>query len=233
MSDQPYRRPEPVPYASQIAVLPFAAAVDGYLREKSEVPGLRVTLHRTMSQKGHGYLQQICPYLTGGGIDAGGTAGRIFPVNEGIMGEAYRSGCIWRTKKFATVEHVRAELRRSMPAAGDPRKAEEVALSYLAIPFLGPPEGVVLILYADCNQLNFFADDDRVARVAAMCRGLCRLFDSLQKEPFPNLRNFPLQRGHPTLGNRTSYENLHESLDTVEPPELKEVRSFNYEAAAA
>ena len=58
----PYGNPEPVPPASQLAVLPFLAAVDGYLREDGEVPGLRITVHRAMSREGHGYLQQVCAY---------------------------------------------------------------------------------------------------------------------------------------------------------------------------
>ena len=41
-----YPNPEPVPAALQLAVLPFLAAVDGFLRAEAKEPGLRITLHR-------------------------------------------------------------------------------------------------------------------------------------------------------------------------------------------
>ena len=63
----PYGNPEPVPPASQLAVLPFLAAVDGYLREDEDVPDLRITVHRAMSREGRGYLQQVCAYRAGRG----------------------------------------------------------------------------------------------------------------------------------------------------------------------
>ncbi len=65
-----------------------------------------------------------------------------------------------------------------------------------------------MILYADCNELNFFADNDRIRRVTAMCRGFCRLFDWLQKEPVPNLQNFPLLKGQPITEQPTVYPEL-------------------------
>lgn len=233
MMENPYTNPEPVPPASQLAVLPFVAAVDGFLKDEANVPGLRITIHRTMSRAGHGYLQQVCAYLGGDGVDWRGKVGRTFPVNEGIIGAAYDDGRIWRTKSYPDLDKLRHDLQRSMHLVGDERSLDDVAVSYLAIPFLGPQKQVVLILYADCNQLNFFADDDRVKHVAAMCRGFCRLFDWLQKEPFPNLRNFPLQKGQPITGQRDVYPVIQESLDSIPLPRFSEVPSFNYEAAVA
>lgn len=233
MPDKPYHRPEPVPQASQLTVLPFVAAVSGLLEQEQSVPGLRITVHRAMVRGGDGYLQQLCPYLPDGLDEARNTAGRIFPVNEGIMGRSFKDGQIWRTKHFDTPESLRAQMKVSMPSAGDDRSLEEVAISYLAVPFVGPGREVVLILYADCREFNFFADERHVHSVVAMCRGFCRLLDSLQKEPFPNVRNFPLQKGRPVKGVRTMYEGVHEPLEIVDPPRFKELRSFNYEAAAA
>jgi hypothetical protein len=233
MVDLVYMNPEPVPPASQLAVLPFLAAIDGFLRENGDVPGLRTTIHRTMSREGDRYLQQVCAYVSGDGAEWRGKVGRTFPVNEGVIGAAFGDGRIWRTKAYSTLEALRTDLRAAMPAAGDPREPEDVAVAYLAIPFLGPQQEVVLILYADCHQLNFFADDDRVRRVTAMCKGFCRLFDWLQRDPFPNLRNFPLQKGEPVTGFRTVYASIQEPVPTIEPPQFKEVLSFNYEAAVA
>ncbi|RWB24823.1 MAG: hypothetical protein EOQ41_25705 [Mesorhizobium sp.] len=227
MAENLYTHPEPVPPASQLAVLPFLAAVDGYLREDGNVPGLRITMHRAVSREGDGYLQQVCAYLQESGVNARGTVGRFFPVNDRIIGAAYGSGQIWRTHHYDSVEALHSDLRKT--EKGDLSK---IPLSYLAIPFLGPQDQVVLILYADCNQLNFFVDEERVTRLVAMSKGLCRLFDSLQKEPFPALRNFPLQKGDPISGEAGLYD-IHEPLPTLAAPKFAEVFSFNYEAAVA
>lgn len=234
MERKQYLNPEPVPPASQLAVLPFLAAVDGFLRDGVNAPGLRITIHRTMSREDKSYLQQVCAYLQEGEVNWRGKVGRTFPVDEGIIGAAFENGRIWRTKSYPNSETFLPDLMRSMMESGDRRKPEEVAVSYLAVPFLGPKEQVVLILYAECNELNFFADDERIQTVVAMSRGFCRLFDSLQKDPFSNLRNFPLQKGEPIAGSdHTVYKIIQESLEIIEPPRFNEVPSFNYEASAA
>lgn len=234
MTNEPYNNPEPVPSASQLAVLPFVAAIDGFLRDKGDVPGLRITIHRMMSREGDGYLQQVCAYLPAGDVPKWrGEVGRIFPVTQGIIGAAFENGRIWRTRRYNTHKELQDDLRESMRTTGDNRNPEEVAVSYLAIPFLGSEDQVVLVLYTECDKLNFFADDNLVRHVTAMCRGFCCLFDWLQKEPFPNLRNFPLQKGEPITRAPTVYRKIQESLDSIEPPRFKEVPSFNYEAAAA
>lgn len=161
----PYGNPEPVPPASQLAVLPFLAAVDGYLREDEDVPDLRITVHRAMSCEGRGYLQQVCAYLRQDGGDWRGKVGRTFAVDTGIIGAAYESGKLWRTKRFKDVRALHAALKK------DNVSSDTVAQSWLAVPFLGPQDQVVLILYADCNKLNFFANDGRVRRIVAMSKG--------------------------------------------------------------
>jgi hypothetical protein len=233
MANNIYRNPEPVPPASQLAVLPFLAAIAGFLTEAGDVPGLRITMHRAMTREGDGYLQQVCGYVNNDGADWRGKVGRTFPVNEGIMGAAYGNGRIWRTKSFASANELVAHIAKDVKKTGDHRDPTAVELSYLAVPLLGPLGQPVLILYAACKELNFFADNDRIRRIAAMCNGFCRLFDWLQRDPFPNLRNFPLQKGQPVSGDRTVYESIQESVETVEPPRFKEVPSFNYEAAVA
>ncbi len=222
----PYGNPEPVPPASQLAVLPFLAAVDGYLREDGEVPGLRITVHRAMSREGQGYLQQVCAYLREGGGQWQGKVGRFFAVDTGIIGAAYRTRKVWRTKPFRDINGFKCALTKECISS------EEVAQSWLAVPFLGPQDQVVLILYADCMQLNFFADDARTRRVVAMSKGFCRLLDWLQRDPFENLRNFPLEEGEPVHGAGGLY-GCQESIDSIDLPRLTEVPSFNYEAAAA
>jgi hypothetical protein len=222
----PYGNPEPVPPASQLAVLPFLAAVNGYLSEDKDVPDLRITVHRAMSREGRGYLQQVCAYLRQDGGDWRGKVGRTFAVDTGIIGAAYESGKVWRTKRFKDVRALHAALKK------DNVSLDTVAQSWLAVPFLGPQDQVVLILYADCNKLNFFADDGRVRRIVAMSKGFCRLLDWLQKDPFENLRNFPLERGEPVRGIGGLYS-FQEALPNIGSPRFSLVPSFNYEAAAA
>jgi hypothetical protein len=228
-----YLNPEPVPPASQLAVLPFLAAVDGSLRDGSDVSKLRITAHRAISRQGKGYLQQVCGYLREDGVDRSGV-GRILPVDEGIIGAAFGNGLIWRTKHYDNTVEFQNDKRESMPASGDSRAPAEVGESYLALPFLGPEEQIVLILYADCYTLNFFADDDRIRRLVGMCRGFCRLFDWLHQDSFPHLRNFPLQKGQPVIGSdRTVYKKIQECIDFIESPRFRSISSFNYEASVA
>jgi hypothetical protein len=233
MVNQIYSNAEPVPAASQIAVLPFLAGIDGLLRDDHDVPRLRITIHRVISREGQGYLQQVCGYVTEKGLDWRGKVGRTFVVNEGIMGAAFVKRRIWRTKAFPSIEALRACLREDIRKTGDHRDPETVEVSFLAIPFLGPLHEPVLILYADCDELDFFADNIRVKHVVAMCKGFCRLFDWVQENPFLNVRNFPLQKGEPVTGFPTVYASVQEPLDNIEPPQFNSLLSFNYEAAVA
>jgi hypothetical protein len=149
------------------------------------------------------------------------------------MGAAFASKKIWRTKKFDSLEALRSKLKDDIEQTGDKQTIDDVEVSFLAIPFLGPEGEPVLILYAGCKELNFFASNERVRHVAAMGRGFCRLFDWLQSEPFLNLRNFPLEKGIPVVGAPTVYASVQEKVENVEPPKFQAVLSFNYEAAAA
>lgn len=233
MPNQKIENPEPVPAASQLAVIPFLAAVDGFLRATHEVQRLRITMHRAVNREGQLYLQQVCGYVRSEGLEWKGKVGRTYPVSEGIMGAAFKTRQIWRTKRFPTIKQLRASLTNDINETKDGRDPMKVELSFLAIPFLGPQDQPVLILYAGCDKLNFFADDKRVASVAAMGKGFCRLFDDLQREPFLNLRNFPLQRGEPVEGIPTVYGSVQEAFKGIDPPKFKLVSSFNYEAAVA
>jgi len=222
------RNPEPVPPATQLAIMPFLAGVYGWLTLPGEVSRLRVTMHRAMTREGGGYLQQVSGYLPlSDDAKLRREVGRLFPVSEGLIGHVYKDRHIWRTKHSSSDD----ELRKNLIASGE-RDPDGVAKSYLAIPFLGDEEKVVLILYADCWERNFFADDSRVNAVASMCRGLCGMYDSLQKFPFPNLRNFPLPHGEPVAEEPTVYKYVHESL-AIEPPGFESLSSFNYEASVA
>lgn len=214
-----HNHPEPVPPASQMAVLPFLSAVEGLL-SATPVDKLRLTIHRVMNREGQEFLQQVCPYLPLSDTSKA-TGGRTFPVNEGIMGAAYESRKMYRTGYHASDDALQQALK------GEQTNAK----SWLAMPFLGPDNQVVLILFAECNTLNYFADDDRIGQIVAMAKGFCRLHDYLQDSPFANLRNFPLQKGNPNRDGGGAF-GVQEPLDR-ELPKFISLTSFNYEAAAA
>jgi hypothetical protein len=186
-----------------------------------------------MNRDGEQYLQQLCAYIKGNAFDWRKDGGRLFPVDEGLIGAAFENPQVWRTKGgYETLEECQRDLRSAMDRVEDMRSIDEVALSYLAIPFLGPEEQVVLILYADCNELNFFADDVRIGRVVGMCRGLAVLLDSLESSPFPNLQNFELLPGTKVTAGPNAYS-IQETLMSPPPPAFRRVRSFNYEASVS
>jgi hypothetical protein len=124
-------------------------------------------------------------------------------------------------------------MHKDMLKSGDKRDPNNVALAYLALPLLGPNAKPVLILYADCNELDFFASDEKIRSVTAMCNGFCRMVDVLQREAFSNVRNFPLPQGDPVKGKPTLYVSIQEAVPSIEPPRFNIVSSFNFEASVA
>jgi len=185
-----------------------------------------------MSREGDGYIQQICTYL--GSLPYDQTpVGRIFPVDTGIMGRAFDRKLIQRTRRYGDINLLRADLEKDLHDIGNATPVAEMPVSYLAIPLLGPGDEVVLVLYAECNVLNFFADDPRVTLLAAMCGGLCQLFDWLnEQQPFPTLRNYPLEIGKLSRSAPTVFARLQEDA-SLAPPRFSSVTSLNFDASPA
>jgi len=221
--------PEPVPAASQLAVLPFLSAVEGLFIKDSGPSKLRITMHRVMAREGEGYLQQVCAYL-GTGPYGQRPVGRMFSVDTGVMGRAFGTSKVQRTRHYPNLEQLRADLEQDLLETNDHRSVDEVPVAYLSIPFLGPSEKVVLTLYAECDKLNFFAGTERIDQTLAMCNGFCRLFDWLHEEqPFPNVRNFPLEVGKFKHSTPTVFRRLQQDLD-IAVPRFRTVTSLNYDA---
>lgn len=227
--DDAYER---VPSATQLALLPFAAAAWGYLRSHIDDDKLRLTIHRTMVRESLGYFQQACAYM-GPRDQWKRQPGRIFELSSGIVGRAYKEKLIARTKRFDTVEQLKSDLRLDLLDQNSLQTTDDIPLSYLAIPFLGTSNQAVLILYADSWMLNAFADNQIVSDVCNMCVGLCELYDRLQETPFPKLRNFPLAAGTPALDKETVYLRLQEVIKSPAPPQFQRIASFNFEASTA
>ncbi len=223
--------PEPVPPASQLAVLPFASAIEGFLTGQQADIRLRLTVHRIMSREGQRYYQQICKYL---GPESAGSkfdTGRMFPVNFGIMGQAFEDTTVLRTRSYPDQQTLLSDLRADFITTG--RSLDKLAaepLSWLAVPFLGGNNLPVLGLYADCHGFNFFASDSRVKAVIDMCWGFVRLVDDLEKAPFPNLKNFAFEPGVEVKGAKTVYPTIQEYLPELKVPQFQVLDSFNYES---
>jgi hypothetical protein len=224
---------EPVPPASQLAGLLFLAAVEGYLRGASPSAGLRVTMHRAMNREGAIYLQQVCPYLGSVPFVGTGGTGRMFPVTEGIIGAAFAKGRVLRTRQYAQLQELEADILTDMKTTNREGDLSKEARSWLAVPFLGPSREPVLVLFADTREFNFFADDERTNALVRMCWGFCRLVDNLESRPFPNLRNFPFMPGQNVEGMNTFYPTVQEELADLPVPQFERVRSFNFEASIA
>lgn len=222
--------PEPIPGATQLAALPFLAAVDGYLCRETAPEALRLTLHRVMSRNGRGYLQQVVPYL-GTLAYSPVSAGRVLPMTSGIIGRAYKDHQVIRTRKYDSEPSLLSDLKEDMAATGDTRDSAGVAKSYLAIPLLFGDGDVVAILYADTKQFNLFADNQLLLDIMALCDGLCRAFDEIVDVPFPGIRNYRLEQGQPVTDQETVYPKMQEAVDLRPIPRFERLRSFSFDIA--
>lgn len=218
---------EPVPDGSGLLTLPFLSAVAG-LFQSYTTRAYRVTLHRAMTRSGQKYLQQVAPYAEDSGPMTTGE-GRIFPVDLRIMGSAFTSGKVWRTKRYSDPKQFERDLAADMMATNDARPLSAVARSWLAVPFVVPAHGPALVLFAESQEFNFFADDERVGRVIGMCSGFARLLDSLHSNPISAVRNYPLGPAGDMKGNDKAYPTIHEALDSSASPQLNFLKSFNFE----
>jgi hypothetical protein len=224
VSDEPGKNnPEPVPAATQLAALPFLAAIDGYLRGASPSVNVRLTLHRAMTREGNGYLQQICDYLGTDNLVERTGGGRLFPVDVGIVGAACRNAAVMRTKELDSPETLASALEKENPS--DPYA------SWLAVPFLNAKGSPVLVLFASTHRFNYFAEEDRTETIVRMCWGFCRVIEQLSDRPLPSLRNFAFASADPVTGGQGVY-GLQEIVKGAIPPRFERVQSFNFEASA-
>lgn len=227
------RFPEPVPSVTQLAVLPFLAAIDGFLSATAENKPFRVTMHRVMAREQHRYIQQICEYLGQGFEKSDQNAGRLFPQGTGLMGKAVSEKRIFRTKRYDTEDALLEDLRIDLEKTNPTKSIEQSAVSFLAIPLIGSDDETVLILYIDSYRFNHFADDEIVKSCVDMCHGLCRLFDWFsEEEPLEKIRNFLTPEKDFKPGNPTAFENLQEAFD-ADTPKFRVLKSFNYEMTSA
>ncbi|MEP1420531.1 MAG: hypothetical protein ABJK59_02020 [Erythrobacter sp.] len=227
MASSKPKHPEPVPEATQLAVMPFLAAVEGYLIEGNQDCGLRLTVHRLMAREKHRHIQQICTYF--GGAKDERSAGRLFSAQTGLMGLALEKKKICHTKHYDNVNLFEQEIRADRIDAGEGGDNQGRAQSFLAIPFIGEDSEVVLILYAESTQFNFFANEEKVSTIANMCQSFCDLADWIVEQvPRSSLRNFETKKLDFKVGHQTAFRRINAHPDIV-APSFNHLRSFNLE----
>jgi hypothetical protein len=219
--------PEPVPYASQLAVLPFIATIAAFIRER-DGGQFRTTVHRIATQGGSAYFQQLCAYLGNHKDHEDQTkAGRLLPVTEGIIGYCYEHKKLARTKHFSSEREFLDARKVDMDRN---KESGDVSIaSYLAIPFIGREGELALVLYAECNRFNFFANDEIVKTINTMCTAYAALLDWLcESDALPSFQNFPLEPGTPLKRKPTVYRSVQQLMD-LHAPTFRKLAAFNFE----
>lgn len=217
---------EPVPEISRLLALSFISGLAGALQAGSAAK-LRCTLHRVMSRGTNTYLQQLCPYLPEAKFKES-DAGRIFGVDEGIMGAAYQTRSIWRTKHHRSPEAFNKALLSAKKLSGEPEKLTGEQ-SWLAVPILGKSGDPVLVLFAESEDFNYFSNDAIVLGIVNACNGFVELLNILELSKSGIVRNYPLPKGTGVLYGQTAYVDIHENFDECQPPTSLTFDSFNFE----
>lgn len=132
---------------------------------------VRVALYRVVPPiKRPQHIQQLIDTLGG----SQGTAGRMFPVGQGIVGRAIRTGDVMRLHrpKEESAESYVALLKKEYGYTAE--EAQEVSkdrYSMLAVPITGSNGQTVAVVYLDSLASEVFSDDV-VAHVVACLGGL-------------------------------------------------------------
>lgn len=216
---------EPVPDLSKLMALSFLAGISGALRAEEAV-AVRLTLHRVMTRGPSAYLQQICPYLPTSRFKES-DAGRIFSVDEGIMGEAYSTCSIWRTKYYSSPDVFEGDLISARMAVGESADLPK-ARSWLAIPFIGQDGEPVMILFAESERFNFFSSDDIVHGIIDACNGFSEFLNLMNHDGPDIAKNYPLDKGIPAKGKKTVYRGIHEKIANHQVKTRLAFRSYNF-----
>lgn len=219
---------EPVSELSQLLGLSFLAPIVGFIESQKPISGFRLTFHRSVARAGKGYLQQVCRYAGAPQVDGG--EGRFFKTDSGIIGQAFSSKRIWRTRHSADLKIFETQLLKAMKNAGDDRTLDKVGRSWLAIPFVAD-KAPALIFFAESNDWNFFSSDAIVKPIISMTYGICDLIENLEANPLGRTRNFQVPPAEPEFGGLQPYEGIHEVHPCV-PPKFSSVYSFNFEASS-
>lgn len=149
------------------------ANVFKHLQYKGSNPEqLRLTMHRVVIKEGQNDptgLEQMLPYIGG----KGGGAGRVFPINPGIIGHVARSGEV-RVASRVGEDHaafIKELVSQWFYTESEARKLTSDRKAWLAVPILGKEKTVLVVIYFDSDVRDAF-DDAAIELVLNGCTGV-------------------------------------------------------------
>ena len=143
--------------------------------------GLRLTVHKPV--KGGSELEQVIEYV-GDQRCGKPSAGRRFPSQSGIIGEAFRNceTVVGDRIKPDYENYVKELVGKWHYVEKEARTRNPASMSWLAIPLVseGEPKSVAGVVYADSTLPGFF-DEDKVYVAQVSCAGIARFVESRYK----------------------------------------------------
>ena len=133
---------------------------------------LRITMHRVQFEEGKNDpigLEQMLPYIGG----KGGGAGRVFPINPGIIGLVARSGEV-RAASRADDDHaafIKELVSKWFYTESAARNLTADRKAWLAVPILGKDKTVLVVVYLDSDIRDSF-DDSTIELILNGCAGI-------------------------------------------------------------
>lgn len=135
-------------------------------------PHLRLTIHVPFN--GGNQLQQVVEYV--GDQRGGGTFGRVFPAQSGIIGRALREKkpLVASRKNTDYLNYIQELVNEWGYTPEDARRRDPATMAWMAVPLTNQQNGQVEgIVYLDSTDPGFF-NDARIWLVSWACVGIAR-----------------------------------------------------------
>jgi hypothetical protein len=170
-----------VPPATRAIATTFVSTLSDIIGpyKSSKSARFRITLHRLTSINEEEFFQQISHYA---GTKTSGAVGRVFSVNEGLVGLVCRMGqpiIVQREEDFDRLwEYLHLD---------NPRPIDGNVKSLLACPFFAPvtsgskPKHISLVLFMDSEQKEFFTQEV-LGTVYAACKGFVQNLEAMKSK---------------------------------------------------
>jgi len=166
--------------------------VIGYFHQDTEEVSYRITLHRLIRLHGAEYFQQVTRYAGRGRL--GGSVGRVFDADTGLVGLASRLGKpviaerAGDDDRFAALWealHLTEDGPGSFNVDTKAREVNESVDSLFAYPFTTVAAGgqkVNLVLFVDTSTDRFFEQEDVPRVISAACAGFAKNLETMKME---------------------------------------------------
>lgn len=234
-------RREYLPSPAEAVAVAFCSAVAGFLIQAIRPTSrLRVTLHRRLFSGNEILLQQCCTYQGLHLDDAEpGPAGNVFSSCNGTIGAAYTLRSIVHTKKGATKEKLRKDMKTMKLSELVQETSREVA-SLIAIPLLVKATDVankelpvvIAILYVDSYNTDAFIGDT-IAQLVEMCQQFLTALPEVAHTADGSIANIDFwkqsnsRESAQTRADPKHWKALRKSK--IEPPSTAKLRYLNFD----